>query len=70
MWKSPERPEWPLQQQQSPDGTQPPQPAVPALNAEVTLLLKYLSNIWRFLDLPLTNCETEPDLLWEDGVLW
>ena len=44
---------------QNPDGTQlpePPQPAVPALNAEVTILLKYLSNVWRFHDLPSMNC--------------
>ena len=31
---------------------------VPTLNAEVTIPLKYLSNFWRYLDLPLTNCET------------
>ena len=39
--------------------------AVPTLNVEVTIPLKYLSNFWRFLDLPLTNCEIEPDLLIE-----
>ena len=27
------------------------------LDAEVVVPLKYLSNIWRSLDLPLTNCE-------------
>ena len=34
------------------------------LNAEVVVPLKYLSKFWRFLDLPLTNCEIELDLLW------
>ena len=34
------------------------------LNAQVVLPLKYLSNFWRFLDLPLINCEVELDLLW------
>ena len=37
-------------------------PAVPTLNVEVTVPLKYLSNIWRFLDLPLINCEIELDI--------
>ena len=32
------------------------------LNVEVVVPLKYLSNFWRFLDLLLTNCETELDL--------
>ena len=32
------------------------------LNAEVVLPLKYLSNIWRSVDLPLINCEIEFDL--------
>ena len=43
--------------------TIPPRPQVPIV--EVTIPLKYLSNFWRFLDLPLTNCETELDLLWK-----
>ena len=43
--------------------TIPPRPQVPILNVEVTIPLKYLSNFWRFLDLPLTNRETELDLL-------
>ena len=30
--------------------------------AEVFVSLKYLSNFWRFLDLPLINCELELDL--------
>ena len=34
------------------------------LNAQVVLPLKYLSNFWRFLDLPLINCEVELDFLW------
>ena len=29
------------------------------LNTEVVVSLKYLSNFWRFLDLPLINCEIE-----------
>ena len=32
------------------------------LDAEVVVPLKYLSNFWRFLDLPLINCEIELDL--------
>ena len=36
--------------------------AVPTLNVEVTIPLKYLSNYWRILDLPLRNCEIELDL--------
>ena len=40
-------------------------PAVSALNLEVTIPVKYLSNVWRFLDLPLINCEIELDLSWE-----
>ena len=50
---------------QHPDGTQPPrpqQPPVPTLNVEVTIALKYLGNFWRFLDLPLINCEIELNL--------
>ena len=43
---------------------------VPNLNAEVTIPLKYLSNFWRFLDLPLINCDIELDLSWtKDFVL-
>ena len=34
------------------------------LAAEVVVLLKYFSNFWRSLDLPLINCEIELDLLW------
>ena len=35
---------------------------VPTLNVEVTTPLKYLSNLWRSLDLPLIKCEIELDL--------
>ena len=34
------------------------------LDTEVVVSLKYLSNVWRFLDLPLINCEIEPNLAW------
>ena len=34
------------------------------LNPEVGSPLKYLSNFWRSLDLPLINCEIELDLSW------
>ena len=34
------------------------------LNAEAVTPLKYLSNFWRSLDLPLINCEIELDLSW------
>ena len=27
------------------------------LDPEVVVLLKYISNFWRYLDLPLINCE-------------
>ena len=36
----------------------------PILNIEVTIPFKYLSNFLRSLDLPLINCEIEPDLSW------
>ena len=61
-------PEWPGQLPQppkNPDGTQPPQPqqpTVPTLNVEATIPFKYLSNFWRFFDLPPINCEIELDL--------
>ena len=31
---------------------------------EVAVALKYLSNFWRSLDLPLINCEVELELTW------
>ena len=34
------------------------------IDAEIVVPLKYLSNIWRFLDLSLINCELELDLSW------
>ena len=34
------------------------------LNADFVVSLKCLSNFWRLLDLPLINCEIEPDLSW------
>ena len=34
------------------------------LDADVAVPLKYLSNFWRSLDLPLINCEIELDLRW------
>ena len=34
------------------------------LNSEVVVLLKYLSNFWRSLDLLSINCEIELDLRW------
>ena len=51
------------------DANRPPQPAVPTLNVAVTILLKYLSHFWRFLDLPLINCEIELDLSCEKECL-
>ena len=44
------------------DANRPPQPAVPTLNVEIMIPLKYLHNLLRFLDLPLINCQTEFDL--------
>ena len=45
-------------------------PPAPTLNVEVTIPLKYFSNFWRSLDLPLINCEIELDLSWtKDCVL-
>ena len=64
--KTPQRQERPLQRPPNPDGSQPPQPsqpAVPTLNVEITITLKYLCNLWRFFHLSLINCETELDLL-------
>ena len=39
------------------------------LHAEVAAPLKYLSNFWRFLGLPLVNCEIELDLPWSKKCL-
>ena len=38
------------------------------LDAEVVVPLKYLSNFWRSLDLPLISCEIELDLSWSKNV--
>ena len=49
------------------NGSQPPQPdepAIPPSSKEVTIPLKYLSNFWKSLVLPLINCEVELDLKW------
>ena len=65
--KPPQRPDRPSQPDPDQDGNQPtqrPQPLVPVLNNEVTIPLKYHSNFWRFLDLPLIDCEIELDLSW------
>ena len=34
------------------------------INVEVVIPLKYLSNFWRNLDIPLINCEVEIILTW------
>ena len=60
--KTPERPAQPGNKK---DANWTTQPAVPTLNVEVTIPLKYLSNFWRFLDLPLINCEAGPALSWK-----
>ena len=63
--KTKAKPARPAQPPENPNGSQPPQPVqlpILPLNTEVTIPLKYLSNFWRFLDLPLINCETEHDL--------
>ena len=39
------------------DAKQPLEDPLPPLNIEVTIPLKYLSNFWRELDLPLINWE-------------
>ena len=33
-------------------------------NIEIMLTLKYLSNFWRTLEMPLINCETTLELNW------
>ena len=43
---------------------QPNQPPTPPLNTEAVVSLKYLSNLWRSLDLHLINCEIELDFNW------
>ena len=34
------------------------------VDVEIVVPLKYLSNFWKSLDLPLTSCEIERDLPW------
>ena len=36
-------------------------------NVEIMLLLKYLSNFWRTLEIPLINCEITLDLNWSEN---
>ena len=37
------------------------------INIEILVPLKYLSNFWRNLEMPLINCEAEPILTWSAG---
>ena len=39
------------------------------LKTEVAVPSKYFSNFRRFLDLPLVNCEIEPDLSWSKNCI-
>ena len=41
------------------DLDQPAQPPVSSFHVEVTVPLKYLSNFWRSLGLPLISCEVD-----------
>ena len=41
------------------DTDHPARPQAPKLNVEVTIPVKYLSNFWRYLNLPLINFEVE-----------
>ena len=34
------------------------------VNVEIMVPLKYLTNFWRALEMPLINCEVEPILNW------
>ena len=36
-------------------------------NVEIMILLKYLSNFWRTLEMPLINCEVELILTWSEN---
>ena len=36
---------------------------------KIALLLKYLSNFWRSLEMPLINCKIELSLKWYEGCL-
>ena len=37
------------------------------INVEIMVPLKYLSNFWRTLEMPLINCEVELILTWSAG---
>ena len=37
------------------------------INVEIMVTLKYLSNFWRTLEMPLINCEVELILTWSAG---
>ena len=37
-----------------------------AKHVEIRLLLKYLSNFWRTLEMPLINCEINLNLTWSE----
>ena len=37
------------------------------INIEIMFLLKYLSNFWRTLEMPLINCEVELVLTWSEN---
>ena len=65
--KADTRPDRPPQPGPDDDGNPQPRPnqlPILPLNTEVIVPLKYLSNFWRSLDLPLINCETELELKW------
>ena len=36
---------------------------------EIMVPLKYLSNFWRILEIPLTNCETSLDVTWSENCI-
>ena len=38
-------------------------------DVEITVPLKYLSNFWRALEMPLVSCEVEPFLDWSENCL-
>ena len=54
-----ETPERPPKSENPGDLDQPVQPPVSSFNVKVTVPLKYLSNFWRSLGLPLIICEVE-----------
>ena len=42
---------------------------MPSLNVKFTILVKYLCNFWRSIDLALMNCEVELYLHWKKDCL-